>query len=67
MKKASGPKPRRKRSVKDLAEGKAAGVAGGATGKVTTSAGATSERPTEDVAFYYNRIAFNYAASSDGR
>ena len=67
MKKASGPKPGRKRSVKDLAEGKGAGVAGGATGQVTASVSPASDRPTETVAFYYNKIAFNYAASSDGR
>lgn len=28
---------------------------------------ASDDRPTEGVAFYYNKIAFNYAATADGR
>jgi hypothetical protein len=29
--------------------------------------GLTSERPAEDISFYYNRIAFNYASTTDSR
>lgn len=28
---------------------------------------AADDRPTEEVAFYYNRISFNYAAAADGK
>ena len=27
--------------------------------------GLTSERPAEDFAFYFNRVAFNYASTTD--
>lgn len=32
-----------------------------------SSSGDADDRPTEEVAFYYNKIAFNYAKTSDGK
>jgi len=32
-----------------------------------SASGAADDRPTEEVAFYYNKIAFNYAATPDAR
>ena len=29
--------------------------------------GGAGDRPTEEVAFYYNRIAFSYSSSADGK
>jgi type VI protein secretion system component Hcp len=31
------------------------------------TSGDADDRPTEDVAFYYNRIAFQYLATKDGK
>lgn len=35
--------------------------------KSWSTAGDADDRPTEEVAFYYNKIAFAYVATSDGR
>jgi type VI protein secretion system component Hcp len=35
--------------------------------KSWSTSGDADDRPTEEVAFYYNKIAFQYASSSDGR
>jgi type VI protein secretion system component Hcp len=35
--------------------------------KSWTTSGDADDRPTEDVAFYYNRIFFQYAATKDGK
>jgi type VI protein secretion system component Hcp len=32
-----------------------------------STSGDSDDRPTEEVAFYYNRIAFNYARTTDGK
>lgn len=38
------------------------------TGEVRTSqSGDADDRPTEEVAFYYNKIAFGYAKTTDGK
>lgn len=62
MNKRGEPKPARKQSPKgpkDLGERMRTEVTGGGA--------VTSDRPTEDVAFYYNKIAFSYAATTDGK
>lgn len=35
--------------------------------KSWSTSGDADDRPTEEVAFYYNRIAFNYASTVDGK
>jgi type VI protein secretion system component Hcp len=35
--------------------------------KSWSTSGDADDRPTEEVAFYYNRIAFNYANTKDGK
>ena len=35
--------------------------------KSWTTSGDADDRPTEEVAFYYNKIAFNYAMTEDGK
>lgn len=35
--------------------------------KSWSTSGDADDRPTEEVAFYYNKIAFNYAQTKDGR
>jgi type VI secretion system secreted protein Hcp len=35
--------------------------------KSWTTSGDADDRPTEDVAFYYNRIAFQYLSTKDGK
>jgi hypothetical protein len=42
-------------------------VAGGGFVKSWSTSGDADDRPTEEVAFYYNKIAFNYAATKDGK
>jgi hypothetical protein len=42
-------------------------VAGGTFVKSWSTSGDADDRPTEEVAFYYNRIAFNYAMTKDGK
>lgn len=38
------------------------------SGEVRTSqSGDADDRPTEEVAFYYNKIAFGYAKTTDGK
>jgi hypothetical protein len=61
----SEAKPARKRSLKDLGERMRTEVKGG--GAVTGPSRPSSDRPTEEVAFYYNKIAFSYATSTDGK
>src|SRR5262245_53137278 len=34
--------------------------------KSWSTSGDADDRPTEEVAFYYNKIAFNYASTRDG-
>lgn len=35
--------------------------------KSWSTSGDADDRPTEEVAFYYNKIAFQYATTTDGR
>jgi hypothetical protein len=42
-------------------------VAGGTFVKSWSTSGDADDRPTEEVAFYYNKIAFNYAHTKDGK
>ena len=35
--------------------------------KSWSTSGDADDRPTEEVAFYYNKIAFNYASTTDGK
>ena len=35
--------------------------------KSWSTSGDADDRPTEEIAFYYNKIAFNYASSPDGK
>ena len=35
--------------------------------KSWSTSGDADDRPTEEVAFYYNKIAFQYAATTDGK
>jgi hypothetical protein len=42
-------------------------VAGGTFVKSWSTSGDADDRPTEEVAFYYNKIAFSYAATVDGK
>ena len=36
-------------------------------GRIASTSGDADDRPTEEVAFYYNKIAFGYATTTDGR
>ena len=42
-------------------------VTGGGFVKSWSTSGDADDQPTEEVAFYYNRIAFNYASTKDGK
>jgi hypothetical protein len=42
-------------------------VSGGSFVKSWSTSGDADDRPTEEVAFYYNKIAFNYSPTTDGK
>ena len=42
-------------------------VAGGASVRSWSTSGDADDRPTEEVAFYYNKIAFAYSTTSAGK
>jgi hypothetical protein len=42
-------------------------VPGGTFVKSWSTSGDADDRPTEEVAFYYNRIAFSYTPTTDGK
>jgi type VI protein secretion system component Hcp len=51
----------------ELTEEQLETVAGGAFIKSWSTSGDADDRPTEEVAFYYNKIAFNYSPTSPGK
>jgi hypothetical protein len=51
----------------ELTDGQLEKVAGGTFVKSWSTSGDADDRPTEEVAFYYNKIAFSYASTDDGK
>jgi hypothetical protein len=64
--KAQNPNPHQPKTA-EIAEDDLEKVTGGTFVKSWSTSGDADDRPTEEVSFYYNRIAFNYASSPDGK
>jgi len=57
--KAQNPNPHQ-RETGELPDDDLEGVTGGTSVKSCSTGTQANDRPTEEVAFYYNKIAFNY-------
>ena len=61
------PEPAEAQPNAELTDEDLSKVSGGSFVKSWSTSGDADDRPTEEVAFYYNRIAFNYSNSPDGK
>ena len=61
------PEPTEKQPSAELTDEDLSKVSGGSFVKSWSTSGDADDRPTEEVAFYYNKIAFNYSHTPDGK
>ena len=61
------PKTQHDQEKAELTDDDLEKVVGGSFVKSWSTSGDADDRPTEEVAFHYNRIAFSYASSPDGK